>query len=110
MSDFAMASLFILLGYTFQYVASAGIFELTNPFGVASKTLSPAQRQRRREQVGRELLLGIGAMIANVVVTMMWMRWVEPNVWTYAYFERNEYNVWWFLASIPIYMFFFDLW
>lgn len=105
-----MASLYIFIGYTFQYIASAGLFELTNPFGVASKTLSPAQLERRRTQVKRELLLGVGAMVANVVVTMMWMRWIEPHVWTYAYFARTEYSILWCLASIPMYMFFFDLW
>jgi hypothetical protein len=39
-------------------------------------------------------------MLCNVVFTLGWMRWVEPHVWTYQYFEKNEYSAFWFFGSI----------
>eukprot|EP01147_Barroeca_monosierra_P002502 gene2502-5432_t len=110
LSDFAVSSLFVFIGYTIQYAASAGIFELLHPFGVISATLNDSQLKRRREQVKKELVLGVGAMLANIAVTMLWMRFIEPRVWTYAYFDRHSYNFAWFLLSIPVYMFIFDAW
>ncbi|EGD77304.1 sterol desaturase [Salpingoeca rosetta] len=109
-SDFAVASLLVFAGYTLQYVGSAGLFELTHPFGAMSASLSAKQRAQRREQVRKELLLGVGAMIANISVTMIWMRYIEPLVWTYGYFDRHAFSFTWFLLSIPIYMFIFDAW
>lgn len=74
-----------------------------------------------------ELRLGIVAMFSNVVITMFWMAYVDPLMWTYKYFDKHEYanlsnenkniytihfryNIWWFLTSIPAYLFFFDTW
>ena len=109
-SDFAVGSLFVFLGYTFQYIASAGLFELTHPYGVNSRTISTKQREARRQQVRKELILGIGAMLANIAITMVWMRYIEPHIWTYAFFQRQEYSLTWLLVSIPVYMFIFDAW
>jgi len=50
-SDVAISGLLIFLGYTVQYIASAGVFELTHPYGVLSSQLSPAQLTKRRNQV-----------------------------------------------------------
>ncbi|EDQ85117.1 uncharacterized protein MONBRDRAFT_39006 [Monosiga brevicollis MX1] len=60
--------------------------------------------------VWREVKLGVGALISVVAVTVFWMAYVEKLVWTYNFFGRHEYNVWWFISSIFVYMFFFDAW
>ena len=53
-------------------------------------------------QVIAELKLGVIAMACNVFATLLWMRYIDPLVWTYGYFDKHEYNIWWFLASIPL--------
>lgn len=57
-----------------------------------------------------ELYLGVGALLSVVAVTIFWMAYVEPHIWTYNYFTTHDYNVWWFLISIPAYLFVFDAW
>jgi hypothetical protein len=52
-SDVAISGLLIFLGYTIQYIGSAGVFELTHPYGIMSSKLSPAQLTKRRNQVSR---------------------------------------------------------
>eukprot|EP00039_Didymoeca_costata_P020135 m.340190 g.340190 ORF g.340190 m.340190 type:complete len:303 (+) comp19172_c0_seq1:145-1053(+) len=109
-TDFGLATVFIFIAYTFQYIMTAGIFEITHPNGALSKEISEKQRLARQEQVMDELRLGIVAMFSNVVITMFWMAYVDPLMWTYKYFDKHEYNIWWFLTSIPAYLFFFDTW
>jgi lathosterol oxidase len=120
-SDVAVASVLIFAGYTLQYLAAAGLFEATHPFGIFSTALTPHQLSKRRAQararlvvtggkeggggcnpaiqpptggvqVWRELGLGVGALISVVVVTVMWMAYVEPHLWTYGFFTRHEYT------------------
>ena len=59
-------------------------------------------------QVTDELKLGVVAMGCNVFATLLWMRYLDPMVWTYGYFDTHEHNISWFLASIPLYLFCFD--
>jgi len=110
LSDTAMATVLVFFGYTFLYIGSAGLFELTHPYGILSTKLTPKQLQIRRAQVWREVKLGVGALISVVAATVFWMAYVEKLVWTYNFFGRHEYNVWWFISSIFVYMFFFDAW
>ena len=49
-------------------------------------------------------------MATNVFFTLCWMRFIDPLVWTYGYFDTHQYTIWWFAGSILPYMFFFDTW
>eukprot|EP00729_Bicosta_minor_P010447 gene10447-14825_t len=110
LADWGIGTFAIFVGYMFQYVATAGVFEYTHPSGAWSPSISVAERKRRQLQISDELKLGWVAMATNVFFTLCWMRWIDPFVWTYGFFDRHEYNVWWFLGGIVPYMFFFDTW
>uniref|UniRef100_A0A6B2LGA4 Fatty acid hydroxylase domain-containing protein n=1 Tax=Arcella intermedia TaxID=1963864 RepID=A0A6B2LGA4_9EUKA len=49
-------------------------------------------------------------MLITVGLTMIWMFYIEPKTYFYAYFDTRPYNIWWFLGSVLAYMFWFDTW
>ena len=50
-SDVSVSAALVFLGYSFQYIASAGFFELTHPYGILSSKLNKEQLAKRRSQV-----------------------------------------------------------
>jgi len=87
-----------------------GLFELTNPKGFNSKILSKKEIDRRYGQVTQEIKIGIGALFTTVLLTMLWMYFIEPITYFYGFFVTHEYNWKWFLGSLVAYVFWFDTW
>jgi len=107
MTDWAVGTTFIFVSYFAQYVITAGLFEATHPDG-AWLNKDDKEKKRRWLQVTDELKLGVVAMGCNVFATLLWMRYLDPMMWTYGYFDTHEHNISWFLASIPLYLICFD--
>ena len=82
----------------------------TRVAGAWSPAIPAGERKRRQLQIADELKLGWVAMATNVFFTLCWMRFIDPLVWTYGYFDTHQYTIWWFAGSILPYMFFFDTW
>jgi hypothetical protein len=61
-NDYLVVSVFVFVSYTLQYILTAGILEFTNPKGFKSELLTNEQRQQRKRQIRKELMLGISAM------------------------------------------------
>lgn len=71
LNDYFVVNVFVFMSYTLQYILTAGILEYTNPRGFQSETLTAQQRQQRKQQVRRELILGIGAMFGKSVLILI---------------------------------------
>ncbi len=65
-NDYLVVNVFVFVSYTLQYILTAGILEYTNPKGFKSELLTDEQRQQRRRQVRKEIILGIGAMFGRL--------------------------------------------
>jgi len=100
-SDWAIQTFFVTLGYQAIYILGAGLFEYTNP--------TPKTPQRIAE-IKLELSMGVVAMICNVLYAMTWMWLVEPYGPFFGYFETHQYTVTSFLAGTIVYLFWFDSW
>lgn len=61
-NDYLVVNVFVFASYTCQYILTAGILETTNPKGFVSELLTNEQRQQRKRQIRKELILGISAM------------------------------------------------
>ena len=115
-SDVQLQSGIMLVVYTVQYFALGGLFELTNPVGVLSSSLSPDRLSLRRGQVLSEILTGLLSLSVTVFLSVSWMWVVEPSLWTYGYFSRHEWTpalavlgVFAYVASFDTYFFFSHL-
>lgn len=109
-SDSAMTAAFLFFAYSLQYMMTAAIFEVTHPRGAWSNQLSEQEKKKRREQIWREIQLGVGAMFGNTFTAVFWISYVEPQLWTYGFFGHRSFNIWWLIASVPVYMLCFDTW
>jgi len=109
-TDLSLSMCFVSLAYLMQYLGMGGVFELTNPKGFNSKSLSPKEAARRYKQVRHEIKLGMSAMVVTVAETMAWLYFIDPYTPFHGFFENRDYNIWWFLGSIPAYVWWFDTW
>ncbi|UJR31096.1 hypothetical protein I4U23_018604 [Adineta vaga] len=109
-NDFLVVNVFVFASYTLQYILTAGILESTNPRGFKSEKLTEEQRQQRRRQIRKEILLGIGAMFGNTTYAVSWMYFIEPYLWTTNYFVTHRYTLTWFISNVLVYGFIFDSW
>ena len=132
-NDYLIVNVFVFASYTCQYILTAGILETTNPRGFASELLTNEQRQQRKRQIRKELILGVSAMfgmcyqksnkhiaksflffrclsLVNTTYAVGWMYFIEPNLWTTNYFVTNKYTLSWFVFNVAVYGFIFDAW
>eukprot|EP00051_Salpingoeca_urceolata_P023459 m.397882 g.397882 ORF g.397882 m.397882 type:complete len:294 (+) comp20107_c6_seq5:2488-3369(+) len=114
LSDWAVSTVFIFIAYTLVYMVSAGLFELTNPNGFRSQKIPAAARKQRLEQIHKEIKLSVLAMVVNVGWALIWMRWVEPHLWTHGYFSpdggKAQYSFGWFVFGVLAYAVWTDAW
>jgi lathosterol oxidase len=109
-SDATIATVYIFLGYILIYFMVGGALEFTNPKGVNSKVMSPQEVARRRVQVKAEIKLGVRSLLVTVGLTALHLFYSSKWVWTYGFFDTHQYNIWWFLGSLVMYVFWFDTW
>jgi len=109
-TDLSISTLFVFVAYSCQYMAVGGIFELTNPKGFNSKSISKKEAERRYKQVKQECQIGIFSLMVTVMLTLIWMYFIEPLTYFHGFFDKREYTVWWLLGSIVAYIFWFDTW
>lgn len=84
-----------------QYLATAAVFEFTNP---APKT------EKRLNSMKEEIKLGVTVTLLNVVFATAWMFWIEPHTPYYAWFETHEHNLKAFVVELAVYMLWADTW
>jgi hypothetical protein len=70
-NDYVVVNIFVFVSYTLQYLLTAGILEYTNPRGFQSISLTDSQRQQRKKQIRKEILLGITAMFGKCRLLFM---------------------------------------
>lgn len=80
-----------------MYLVPAAIFEATNP-----KPKTP----QRIASIGRELQLGVLAMLVNTGYAVFWMTVVEPHTPFYGFFDKdlggNEFSPMWLVGGFIV--------
>jgi Delta7-sterol 5-desaturase len=78
-----------------------GFFE----FGLrASSERSP----QRRENMKKELWLGLWALVFNVAYATLWLWKVDAHTPFFGYFATHEYTFGWFVVNVAVYLLFMD--
>lgn len=101
LTDYTVKTCLLFLAYLFQYLATGGIFEYTNP---APKT------EKRMASMMEEIKLGILVTFINIFFATTWLYFVDPFTPYYGYFENNTYTFQHFVTGLFVYMFFADTW
>ncbi|CAF3560500.1 unnamed protein product [Adineta steineri] len=109
-NDYLVTNVFVFTSYTLQYVLTAGVLEVTNPRGFTSNSLTEEQRQQRRRQIRKELMLTTSAMFGSTTYAVAWMYFIEPYLWTTNYFVTHPYTLTWFISNVIVYGLIFDSW
>eukprot|EP00160_Parvularia_atlantis_P009898 Unigene1956_Nuclearia_a/m.6089 Unigene1956_Nuclearia_a/g.6089 ORF Unigene1956_Nuclearia_a/g.6089 Unigene1956_Nuclearia_a/m.6089 type:complete len:311 (-) Unigene1956_Nuclearia_a:212-1144(-) len=100
-SEYAIATALLFVAYLAQYLLFSGLFEATHP---APKT------ERRVKEIKKEIQLGVGVTLINIVFATTWMYFVDPHLPYYGYFETHPYTLKEFLFGFAVYFFFADTW
>lgn len=97
--DWAISSVWVTMAYTLTYLIAGGLFEYTNP---TPKT------PERMQSMRRQLRLGVGALVCNVVYATTWIWLIDTHTPFYGYFAEHPYTAGWLIANILWYLFFMD--
>ncbi len=108
--DITTQSGIMLAAYVLQYLVLGGLFEGTNAEGVLSSKLPPSAVAQRRSQVASEVRTGVVSLLITVVIAVCWMAFVEPHLWTFAYFETHTWTPAFGALGILAYVAAFDTW
>lgn len=109
-TDVSIMSALVFVGYICQYALMGGAFEMTSVNGFQSPALNASHQARRKAQIEKEIRIGFTALLCTVVLTLFFMRYGEPIMPFYGFFETHEYNIWWFLGGAVAYVIGFDTW
>ncbi|KAA0147271.1 hypothetical protein FNF27_08045 [Cafeteria roenbergensis] len=92
-----------VVGYMIMYLVPAAAFEATNP-----KPKTP----QRIASIGRELQLGVLAMLVNTGYAVFWMTVVEQHTPFYGFFDKDlgghEFSPMWLVGGFVVYLLAFD--
>jgi lathosterol oxidase len=100
-ADWVYASLYVLVFYTFKFLALGGVLELTNPI---------PKTNYRTYMMKKQIKYGVSALLIVVSFTTLFFWKGEPSMPYYGYYATHSYGLKEFLMNVIVYMFCFDTW